>query len=65
MAQVQDNITQVKEERKFLLKKLLEYEDDTEPCATYRNSVSPSTSFSDHLPPPKKSKKKSNADVQG
>lgn len=55
----------MKEERKFLLKKLLEYEDDPEPCLSYRNSASPTTSYSDNILPAKKLKGKSNHEVQG
>ncbi|XP_077286892.1 transforming growth factor beta regulator 1 [Arctopsyche grandis] len=64
VAQIQQNILVVKEERKFLLKKLLEYEDDPEPCLSYRNSASPTTSFSDNILPAKKLKGKSNSEVQ-
>lgn len=66
VAEIQENIVVVKEERRFLLRKLLEFEGDAEPFqTTYRNSVSPSTSYSDHLTPVKKSKKRSNSDAQG
>lgn len=64
VAQVQEDIVVVKEERRFLLRKLLEYEGDVDTYQGTRNSTSPSTSFSEHVAPVKKGKKRSSSDGQ-